>query len=36
MELSLRLSFYFRHSLEGYIVDTTMGFLVKIKEALTP
>jgi hypothetical protein len=30
MELSLRLSFYLRHSLGGYTVDTTVGFLVKI------
>jgi uncharacterized SAM-dependent methyltransferase len=36
MELSLRLSFYLRHSLGGYTVDTTAGFLVKIMEALAP
>jgi hypothetical protein len=34
MEHSLRLSFYLRHSLGGYIVDTTAGFAVKIMEAL--
>jgi hypothetical protein len=36
MELSIRLSFYLRCSLEGYTVGTTMGFLVKIMEALAP
>jgi hypothetical protein len=35
MKLSLRLSFYLRHSLKGYTVGTTMGFLVKIVEAFT-
>jgi hypothetical protein len=34
MELSFRLSFYLRHSLGGYMVDTTEGFPVKIMEAL--
>jgi hypothetical protein len=36
MELSLRLIFYLRHNLEGYMVDTTVRFPVKIVEALTP
>jgi hypothetical protein len=36
MELSLRLSFYLRCSLGGYTVGTTMGFPVKIMEALAP
>jgi hypothetical protein len=36
MELNLRLSFYLRRSLEGYIVGTTKGFLVEIMEALSP
>jgi hypothetical protein len=36
MELSLRVSFYLRHSLRGYMVDTTAGFPVKIVEALEP
>jgi hypothetical protein len=36
MELSLRLSFYLKHSLWGYTVDTTAGFLVKIMEAIAP
>jgi hypothetical protein len=36
MELSLRLSFYLKHSLGGYTVDTTAGFSVKIVEALAP
>jgi hypothetical protein len=36
MELSLHLSFYLRHSLKGYMVDTTVGFPVKIMEALAP
>jgi hypothetical protein len=34
MKLSLRLSFYLRCSLEGYMVGTTTGFLVKIMESL--
>jgi hypothetical protein len=34
MEHSLRLSFYLRHSLGGYTVDTTVGFNIKIMEAL--
>jgi hypothetical protein len=36
MVLSLRLSFYLRHSLDGYIVGTTVGFPVKIEETLAP
>jgi hypothetical protein len=36
MELSLRLSFYLRHSLGGYMVGTAIGFLVEIMEALAP
>jgi hypothetical protein len=36
MELSLYLSFYLKHSLQGYTVDTTTGFPVKIVEALAP
>jgi hypothetical protein len=36
MELGLHLSFYLRHSLRGYTVDTTAGFTVKIVEALAP
>jgi hypothetical protein len=36
MELSLRLSFYLRRSLEGYTVGTTMGFPIEIVEALAP
>jgi hypothetical protein len=36
MELSLRLSFYLKHSLGGYTVETTVGFPVKIMEALSP
>jgi type III secretory pathway component EscS len=36
MELSLCLSFYFRCSLGGYTVGTTVGFLVEIVQALTP
>jgi hypothetical protein len=36
MELNLRPSFYLRRSLEGYTVDTTVGFPVKIVEALAP
>jgi hypothetical protein len=34
MEHSLHLSFYHRHSLGGYKVGTTVGFLVLIVEAL--
>jgi hypothetical protein len=34
MELSLCLSFYLRRSLRGYTMGTTMGFPVKIGEAL--
>jgi hypothetical protein len=34
MELSLRLSFYLRHSLRGYTANTTVGFPIKIMEAL--
>jgi hypothetical protein len=34
MERSLRLIFYLRHSLGGYTVDTTVGFPIKIVEAL--
>jgi hypothetical protein len=36
MKLGLRLSFYLRCSLGGYAVDTTVGFPVKIVEALAP
>jgi hypothetical protein len=36
MELSPHLSFYLRHSLGGYTMDTTVGFPVKIVEALAP
>jgi hypothetical protein len=36
MELSLHLSFYLKHTLGGYTVDTTVGFPVKIMEALAP
>jgi hypothetical protein len=36
IEPSLRLSFYLRHSLGGYTVGTTVGFPVKIMEALAP
>jgi hypothetical protein len=36
MKLSLRLSFYLRHSLGGYTVATTVGFPVEIVEALAP
>jgi hypothetical protein len=36
MELSLHLSFYHRCSLGGYTVGTTVGFPVKIVEALAP
>jgi hypothetical protein len=34
MELSLHMNFYLIHSLEGYTVDTTVGFPIKIMEAL--
>jgi hypothetical protein len=34
MKLSLRLSFYLRHSLRGYLVGTTAGFPAKIVEVL--
>jgi hypothetical protein len=34
MELSIRLSFYLRRSLRGYMVGTTAGFPAKIVEAL--
>jgi hypothetical protein len=34
MELSLRLSFYLRHSVRGYMVGTTVGFQIEIVEAL--
>jgi hypothetical protein len=33
MKFSLRLSFYLRHSLRGYMVGTTVGFSVKIMKA---
>jgi hypothetical protein len=36
IELRLRLSFKLRHNLGGYTVDTTVGFPVKIVEALVP
>jgi hypothetical protein len=36
MELSLRSSFYLRCNLEGYTVSTTVGFPIKIIEALAP
>jgi hypothetical protein len=36
MELSLHLCFYLRHNLGGHMVHTTVGFLVKIVEALAP
>jgi uncharacterized SAM-dependent methyltransferase len=36
VELSLRLSFYLRHSLGRYMMGPAMGFLVKIVEALAP
>jgi hypothetical protein len=36
MELSLCMTFYLRHNLGGYMVDTTVGFPVKIMEALAP
>jgi hypothetical protein len=36
MELSLRLSFYLRHILGGFTVDTTTRFPIKIVEDLAP
>jgi hypothetical protein len=36
MELSLRLSFYLRRSLRGYMVGTITGFPVETMEALNP
>jgi hypothetical protein len=36
MELSLCLSFHLRHSLRGYTVDITTGFLGKTVDALAP
>jgi hypothetical protein len=36
MKPSLHLSFYIRHSLGGYTVDTTAAFHIKIMEALAP
>jgi hypothetical protein len=36
MELSIHLSFYLRHNLGDYTVDTIAGFSVKIVEALCP
>jgi hypothetical protein len=33
MQLSLRLSFYLKCSLEGYTEGTTMGFWIEIVEA---
>jgi hypothetical protein len=36
IELDLRLSFYLKRSLRGYMVGTTMGFQAKIVEALPP
>jgi hypothetical protein len=33
MKLGIRLSFYLRHSLRGYTVGTTVGFLGNIVEA---
>jgi hypothetical protein len=34
VELSLRLTFYLRRSLWGYMVGTTMGFQVELMEDL--
>jgi hypothetical protein len=34
MGLSLRLSFYLRRKLRGYMVGTTTGFSVEIVEAI--
>jgi hypothetical protein len=36
MQLSLRLSFYLRRSLRGYMVGTTVVFQVEIVETLAP
>jgi hypothetical protein len=36
MKHSLYLSLYLSHSLRGYTVGTTVGFLVEIMEALDP
>jgi hypothetical protein len=36
IELSLRLSFYLRHKLRGYMVGTTVGFPIEIVEVLDP
>jgi hypothetical protein len=36
IELSFCLSFHLRRSLRGYIVATTIGFLIEIVEALAP
>jgi hypothetical protein len=36
VEFSLRLSFYLKRNLGGYMVDTTVGFPVEIMEALAP
>jgi hypothetical protein len=36
MELSLRSSFFLKHSLGDYTVGNTMGFPVEIMEALAP
>jgi hypothetical protein len=33
MKLGIRLSFYLKHSLRGYTVGTTVGFLGNIVEA---
>jgi hypothetical protein len=36
IELSLCLSFYLRHSIVSYMAGTTVGYPVKIMEALAP
>jgi hypothetical protein len=36
MELRLRLTFYLRRSLGGYMVGTTEGFPIEIIETLAP
>jgi hypothetical protein len=36
MKLSLRLSFYLRHNLGSYMVDTTAGFPINILGSLAP
>jgi hypothetical protein len=36
MKLSLRLIFYHKRSLGGYMVGTTVGFPIEIMEALAP